>query len=92
MQLENVSFKWISDSQLIPKTTWNEHFYELLGFKQHWGHCNFPSKYAQCTKLGNWVIHQRQQYILLKSGKKYLISNKRIVQLEHVTFQWIYDS
>ena len=57
VQLENVSFQWISDSQLIPNTAWNENFYELLEFKQFWGHCNVPSKYSQYPKLGNWVRH-----------------------------------
>ena len=92
VQLDNVSFQQISDSQLIPDMAWNEHFHELLEFKQRWGHYNVPTKYAQCTKLGNLVSHQRQQYRNLNSGKKSLISNERIMQLENVTFQWISDS
>ena len=92
VQLENVTFQWISDSQLICKTAWNEQFSELLEFKQDWGHCNVFDKYAQCTNLGNWLRYQRRQYRLLKSVKKSCIDNERIVQLEDVGFQWISDS
>ena len=92
VQLDNVGFQWTVDSQLIRKTAWNERFSELLKFKKEWGHCDFLSKYAQYPKLGNWVSDQRSQYRLLKSGKKSLINNERIVQLEDVGFQWVSDS
>ena len=92
VQLEKKSFQWIYYSQLIPNTAWNENLYELLGFKKQWGHRNVPSKYAQFPKLGNWVRHQRHQYILLNSGKKSLIRYEKIVHLENATFQWIPDS
>ena len=48
VQFEDVGFQWISDSWLIHKTAWNERFSELPEFKQELGHCNVPSKYAQC--------------------------------------------
>ena len=80
LQLGNVSFQWISDSQLILNMARNEHFYELLELEQQWGHCNVPSKYFQCPKLGNWVSHQRHQCILFEIGHNSLISYERTAQ------------
>ena len=53
VQLEDVGFQCIFDSQLIPNTTWNEQLSELLEFKQQWGHCDFPQKYSKDSNLGN---------------------------------------
>ena len=88
VQLEDVGFQWIYDSQLIHNTAWNERLSELLEFKQQWGHYNVPQKYAKNPKLSNWVNRQRKQYELLKSGKNSLINNERIVQLEMFGFKW----
>ena len=74
-QLEDVEFQWTFDSQLIQKTARNEIFSELLKFKQKWGHCYDPQKYAKNPKISNWENHQRKQYRLLKSGKKSFIKN-----------------
>ena len=61
---------------------WNELFSELLEFKQEWGHCDVLLKYAKNPELVLWVSTHICQYILLKSGKKYLISDEKIAQLE----------
>ena len=88
VELEDVGFQWISDSQLIPKTNWKERLSELLEFKHQWGHCGVTNKHAKDSKLGNWASHRRQHYIILKSDKKSFINNERIVQLENVGFKW----
>ena len=76
--MEKIGFQWISDSQSIYKTTRNEKLSELLEFKQEWGHCDVPQKYANNPKLNKWVNTQRCQYRQLKSGKKSLIRDERI--------------
>ena len=81
-----------SDSQSALTMYWDERLSELMEFKQQWGHYDVLQKYAKIPKLGNWVSNQRQQYTMFKSGEKSLINNERIVQLEHVGFQWISDS
>ena len=58
---------------------WNDHLSELIKFKQQWGHCDVPQKYANNPKLGGLVIHHRSQYRLLNSGKKSFISNMRLI-------------
>ena len=68
------------------------HFQSYLGSKQEWGHYNVPSIYDQWPNIGCWVSHHRSQYRMLKSGKKYLIINERIVKFEDFGFRWIYDS
>ena len=50
------------------------------------------SKYANNPKLGGWASYQRNQYRLLKSGKKSFISDEKIELLEKLGFQWNYDS
>ena len=85
-------FEINSDSQLALTMSWDERLSELMEFKQEWGHCDILQKYAKTSKLGKWVNNQRQQYRLLKSGKKSLINNERIVELDNVGFQWISDS
>ena len=80
VQLENVVFQWISDSQFIPNITWNEQLSELLQFKQQWGHCDVPQKYAKDSNLSNQASQRRHQHILLNSGKKSFINNGRIAQ------------
>ena len=47
VQLEDFGFQWTVDSQLMRKTVWIELFSELFEFKQEWGHCNVPFKYAE---------------------------------------------
>ena len=88
VKLENVGFQWVSDSQLIPNKTWNERLSEMLDFKQRWGNYYVPQKYAKDSNPDNWASHPRQKYRLLKCGKKSLINNERIVQLENVGFKW----
>ena len=83
-----LGFKWSSDSQLSLPIARNEPLSDILDFKQQWGHCGVPQKYADTAKLGGWARHQRSQYRLLKSGKKSLISFEMISWLEKLGFQW----
>ena len=84
--------KWNDEKQSTLDMTWNEHLSELIKFKQLWGHCKVPKKYARNPNLGRWAIYHRSQYRLLKSGKKSSISDERIAQLEKLEYQWNYDS
>ena len=67
---------------------WNEHLSEIINF---WRLCKseiIPQKYAKNLKLGQWVMNQRSQYKLFKSGGKYFIIDERISQLEKHRFKW----
>merc|ERR1739838_616068 len=85
---EKLGFKWKYEKQSTLSIVWNERLSDLLEFKQQWGHCNVPQKYAKNPKLGRWVGYQRSQYRLLKSGRESFISDERIAQLEKLGFQW----
>ncbi|EKX53837.1 hypothetical protein GUITHDRAFT_45716, partial [Guillardia theta CCMP2712] len=41
------------------KRTWNQHYCELILFKQQHGHCNVPQKRFHDLSLSNWVAWQR---------------------------------
>ena len=69
-------------------TDWNERFSELLEFKQKWGHCDVPQKYAKNRNLRKWVRKHRWKYILLNIGMKSFISDERMLKLENVGFKW----
>ena len=71
---------------------WDEQFSELLDFKQDWGHCDVPQRYANNTNIGKWVYGRRWQCRLLKSSEQSVISNERIVQFEKDGLQWISNS
>ena len=61
-----------------------------MKFNQQWENFNVTQKCSKNPKLGGWVIHQRSQYRLLKSGKSSFISDEIIAQLENLGFQWNY--
>ena len=54
----------------------------LVAYKEEFGHCNVPSRYAENVKLGTWVNTQRSFY---NRGK---LSADRINKLEAIGFEW----
>ena len=83
-QLEKLRFEWNSDNQLLLTISWNEWLSDLIELNQQSGQYDVPQKYAKRKKLGGWVRNQRIQYRLLHIGKKSLISDKIIAQLENL--------
>ena len=70
---------------------WNGLFPDIQAFKQQWGHCDVPQKYAKNQNLGLCVNQQRCQYRLLKSGNNSFISDERMAQLEYLDFNGILE-
>ncbi|CAJ1935960.1 unnamed protein product [Cylindrotheca closterium] len=66
---------------------WKEYMKELQDFKQKFGHCKVPQKYA---KLGQWVHHVRCAQKALQHGKPYSLklTPPRIAELEAIGFVW----
>lgn len=59
--LDDLGFTWTV--RAIPKKVeqqWEEHFKELVAFKEKNGHCQVPQGKEYAT-LGNWVMNQRRQ-------------------------------
>ena len=44
------------------QTAWDQHFQDLLAFKQRHGHCRVPDRYPQNPSLAGWVRRQRSEY------------------------------
>ena len=79
---KKIGFKWNPISQLSLTIAWDEWLSDLLDIKKQWGNCDVIQKYAKYSKLGGWARHPRNQYTLLKSGKKSSISDERIEKLK----------
>ena len=67
-----------------------EHCRELIAFKEEFGHCNVPSRYAANPSLGQWCSTTRKAYKKIQNGMKanYNLTQGRIKRLEEIGFQW----
>jgi len=54
--LEDIGFQWQGVRTACEKTFEN-HCFELISFKEEFGHCNVPVKYADNPSLGKWCSH-----------------------------------
>jgi len=84
--LEDISFDW--DSYKPPKS-WEDHFANLLAFREAHGHCDVPRRYEH-KQLGEWVHHQRK-YLSLKLRGNPLgqaMTEERKRRLDAVGFSW----
>ena len=75
---------------------WNNHFEQLVAFKERYGHCNVPQKPTAKIKesysqLASFCRNVRQQYRYLQQNEtKHLcfLSEERIEQLQSIGFEW----
>jgi len=72
----------------------NTFFYkgnQLLRFKEEFGHCNVPNRYAGNPSLGKWCSEMRKAYKKIQKGMKTNsnLSQDRIKRLEEIGFQWV---
>ena len=79
-QLKCIGFKWAL--QPNNDAIWEEHFNELVAYKQVNGDYNATNKLSDGKFLGSWMCHQRGLY------KKETLSKERITKLEGVGFKW----
>jgi len=72
------------------KTSFDEWCNQLLRFKEEFGHCNIPQRYADNPSLGYWCKNVRCAYIKIEQGMKahHNLSQGRIERLEEIGFQW----
>jgi hypothetical protein len=63
---------------------------QFIRFKDEFGHCNVPSRYADNPGLGYWCVHMRTAYKNIQKGKNTNsnLSQGRIERLEEIGFQW----
>mmetsp|Transcript_31046 Transcript_31046/g.67180 ORF Transcript_31046/g.67180 Transcript_31046/m.67180 type:complete len:657 (+) Transcript_31046:577-2547(+) len=85
--LQELGFVFVAGKRkgqiMAPRKTWDERFRELLAFKSEHGHCVVPQHYPG---LGYWVHAQRNQYRLLKQGKKSPMTHEKALRLSDVGF------
>lgn len=60
------------------ESSWDVNFGKLQKFKEEHGHCRVP----QGTRLGNWVLKQRQKY------SKKMLTCDCVSKLEGIGFEW----
>lgn len=82
LQLETLRKTIIT--KIVDKLTfnWDDHFEELLIFKEKYGHSNIPHTNTFNPTLGDWVRRQREAYRLKT------ISQPRINKLNSIGFVW----
>jgi hypothetical protein len=61
---------------------WDGKFYQLLFYKQNFGHCNVPLRARHNSSLATWVNWQRE------ARKQQRISEVRAHRLTELGFQW----
>jgi len=71
-------------------SSFQEHFNKLTEFKNKFGHCNVPSRYAENPPLGHWCSDLRGAYNQLQQGKKprRKLSEDQSDRLEKLGFKW----
>jgi len=86
-RLEEIGFQWqgVDYDEVFEKRC-----RELIAFKEEFGHCNIPRRYADNPPLGQWCSHMRIAYKKVQKGMKarYNLSQDRIERLEEIGFQW----
>ena len=68
-----------------PRKTWDERFQELVAFRNANNHACVPQHYPG---LGYWVHAQRNQYRLMKQGKKSPMTNEKALRLAEIGMVW----
>ena len=89
-KLESIGFQRISERVLTNEERhdlWHKRFQELRKYEKTHGNCNVSFRFGSGS-LGLWVMHQRQNYRLLKERKSSAMSDDRIHKLELIGFQW----
>jgi len=89
-----------SATKKVHNDQWDAMFERLKAYKQTYGNCLVPKRFADDPKLGTWVETQRVQYKRLirtqdeESGLEIVHPNKRLTterlqKLESVGFAWV---
>eukprot|EP00980_Cylindrotheca_fusiformis_P019765 scaffold6927_cov93-Cylindrotheca_fusiformis.AAC.3 len=63
---------------------WDDHYNQLVAFKEEHGHCRVPQKYEPNGALSQWVKRQRYH----RKCKPRYISESRIRKLDDLGFVW----
>jgi len=82
--LNRIGFEWVVRE---PQRR-EDRMRELREYKEEFGNCMVPKRWARNKRLGQWVAEQRKQYRYLMAGKPSHMTPERVVELETVGFVW----
>ena len=87
--LNNLGFIFVGGKRKgaikAPRKTWEERYQELVTFKNTHGHACVPQHFPG---LGYWVHSQRNQYRMMKQGKKSPMTNEKALKLSELGMVW----
>lgn len=84
LMLEQAGFVW--DPQM---DNWEIRRQELEAYKEKYGHCNVPSRYAENPGLATWVKRQRTAHRQFQSGETVSrVRKQRFEILNKMEFVW----
>jgi hypothetical protein len=69
-------------------TKWDEHFQDLVSFRQTHGHCLVPHNWCENPSLSQWVKRYRYQFKLKEEGRHSTLTDEREADLERLGFVW----
>jgi len=83
-RVEEIGFEWKAAG------SFEERCRELIAFKEEFGHCNIPQRYAGNPSLVRWCGNMRKTYMKIQKGMKANsnLSQDRIARLEEIGFEW----
>jgi hypothetical protein len=76
------------DTQMYGKA-FIERLRDLQEYKNKYGTCHVPKRYAGNPTLGNWVNKSRQMYRKHQDGEKSSMTPERIEVLNQIGFMWL---
>ena len=85
LELESIGFDW-GTRRIDVALNWSVGIQEMREFKEQFGNCLVPYKYADNPKLGQWVSTQRKNYRFHQEGKPSSMTEDRIRALESIGF------
>jgi hypothetical protein len=86
--LESIGFEW---AQPKGEAAWMRRYHELVEYKQKYGDCEVPTKYASNKALGRWVSTNRAEFKLLTNSmtqSSKLLTPERVKMLDSLGFRW----
>eukprot|EP00804_Cyclotella_cryptica_P010264 CCRYP_016739-RA/>CCRYP_016739-RA protein AED:0.05 eAED:0.05 QI:1/1/1/1/1/1/3/5305/702 len=90
-QLSELGFKFNVFHKYDNNRSWDDHFNELVKYKQAHGHARIPLKYKADMRLGKWVQRLRSEYKKVGTGtskRGKFLTEERIHRLNSLGFEW----
>jgi hypothetical protein len=83
--LNGLGFAWS-----VLEMAWYQKLQSFKSYREEYGHSNVPVNCTKYPKLYLWIREQRNQYALMKRGKKSNMTPSRLEVLDSIGFCWDY--